>query len=271
MLCPKIMDIKFFVTRAWPLTTLLSHLLSGWLSHCLSSHCRLPPTSAFASHCTAASHRAPLMPLVWLVVTSLLVTPPCPVRLRLRLSLGPSRASCPAGCHITSCHTTTASRCLHLCLSLCCRLSMHPSYASCLAGCCVTSCHAATSHQPAPPPLLAPLLRFLSGWLLCCLLSHRRLPSTCTSASHCAAASHHAPLAPLFRLFVASPLVTPPSPVCLPSASHCITASHHAPLAPLVWLVVALPLVTPPPPISLRLCLSGHCRVLGCCYEGGGG
>jgi hypothetical protein len=196
--------------------------------------------------------------------------------------------------------------CLRLCLSLHRRLSPCPSRASCLAGCCIASCHTAASRPPVPPPLIAlppltaPLLRLLSGWLSRHFSSRRHLPSTCAStshhtplaplvrlvvasplitpppppvacasASHCAAASHSAPLAPLFRLVVASPLVMPPSPVCLPSASHCTTASHRAPLTPLVWLVVALPIVTPPPPVSLRLCLSGYCRVLALLLLGG--
>ncbi len=143
------------------------------------------------------------MPLVWLVVASLLLTPPPPVRLHLCLSSRHSCASCPAGCYVTFCHATTASHCLRFHLSLC----------------------------------------------------------------HCLSS---APLPPLFRLVVASPLVTPPSPVRLPSASHRTTASHRAPLAPYVWLVVALPLVTPLPPVSLRLCLSGHCRVLAVLLLGGG-
>ncbi len=174
-----------------PLIPPLSCFLSGWLLHRLSSHCHLSSTCASTSHCTAASHHAPLMPLVWLVVASLLATPPPPIHLRLRLSLCPSRACCPAGCCLTARHATTASHCLHLHLSLCrclssrpshatflsgCRvtshhaalsrppalrlsshhhLSWHPSCASCLAGCCFASCHAATSCQPAPLPLRA--------------------------------------------------------------------------------------------------------------------
>jgi hypothetical protein len=257
-MCPKIVDIKFFITRAQPLTAPLSCLLSGWLSRCLLSHHHLLSTSTSASHCTAVSHRNPLTPLVWLVVASLLVTLPPPV---------------------------------HLCLGL----SLRPFRASCLAGCCITSCHTADSRPPAPPPLIAlpplttPLLCLLSGWLLHHFSSRLHLPSICTSAyhraplvplvrlviasalvmpppppiasastSHCAAASHCAPLAPLFRLVVSSLLIMPPSPVCLPFASHCTTASHCTPLASLVWLVVALPLITLPPPVSLRLCLSGH-------------
>jgi hypothetical protein len=86
-LCPKIVDIKFFVTRARPLTAPLLRLLSGWVSRRLSPQRRLPSTCASASHRTVASHRAPLTPFVWLVVASLLVTPPPPVHLRLHLSL----------------------------------------------------------------------------------------------------------------------------------------------------------------------------------------
>ncbi len=161
---------------------------------------RLPSTCASASHRTAASHCAPLTPFVQLVVSSLLITPPPPDRLHLHLSLRPSFASCPTGCRVTSCHTTTASRCLRLRLSLCCclssrlshtsfpagyhgtsrhaaasrppalrlsshcRLSPRPSRASCLAGCCVACHHATASCQPVPLPLSA--LPPLSGPLL---------------------------------------------------------------------------------------------------------
>jgi hypothetical protein len=55
----------------------LSHLLSGWLSHHLSSHHHI--LSAF----TSASHCATLTPLVWLVVVSPLVTPLPPICLHL--------------------------------------------------------------------------------------------------------------------------------------------------------------------------------------------
>jgi hypothetical protein len=107
---------------------------SGWLS-CRLLSCRcLSYACAAASHCTTTSHCAPLAPLVRLDVVSPLITLPSPVRLRLRLSL----------------HR---------------QLLLHPSYTSCLAGCCVTSCHAATSRPPAPPPLIAPLSRLLTGWL----------------------------------------------------------------------------------------------------------
>jgi hypothetical protein len=156
------------------------------------------------------------------------------------------------------------------------------------------------SRRPAPPTLVAPLPLVEplcctplvplvhSGWLLRHLSSCHRLPSACASASHCTATSHHAPLTPLVRLVVASPLVTLPPPVCLRLRlslhrrlsrrllsgwllhhlssrrrllSACASASHCTPLAPLVWLVVASPLVMPPlPPVRLCLCLSlYHC------------
>ncbi len=129
-----------------PLIVPLSCLLSGWLSHCLLSHRRLPSACASASHCTATYYHAPLMPLFWLVVTSPLVTPPPPISLRLRLSL--RLLSGWLLCHLFS-------HC-HLCLSLHRRLSLHPSCASYPAGCCVTSRHTATCRPPVPPPLSTP-------------------------------------------------------------------------------------------------------------------
>jgi hypothetical protein len=212
-----------------PLITPLLHLLSGWLSRHLLSRCLLLSTCASASHHTAASHRPPLTPLVRLVVASPLAMPPPPVLLRLRLSLHrrlsprPSRASCPAGCCVTFVMPPPPIH-LHL------RLSLLPSCNSCPAGCCITSCHAAAaSCLPAPPPLIvsppliAPLLHLLSGWLLHHLSSCSRLPSTCASASQRISASHCTPLLPLIRLVLASPLIMPPSPVrlhlCL--SSHC--------------------------------------------------
>ena len=44
--------------------------------------------------------------------------------------------------------------------------------------------------------------------------SRRHLPSASASASHRAVASCHAPLGPLVRLVKASPLLTPPPPIC---------------------------------------------------------
>ncbi len=172
---------------------------------------RLPSTRASTSHCTATSHCAPLLPLFRMVVVSPLVMLPPPVRLRLclslhhRLSLRPSRASCPADCCVNSCHAAAfqppapppfialpplimpllrlfsswlschfSSRC-HL-LSACplpliaLRLSLCPSHASCPADCCVASCHATASHQPVPLPLsaLPPLIvPFLQSCVRC--------------------------------------------------------------------------------------------------------
>jgi hypothetical protein len=112
--------------------------------------------------------------------------------------------------------------------------------------------------RPFVAPLCCAPLVVHSGWLLCCLLSRRRLSSTCASASHCTAACHCAPLAPLVRLVVASPLITPPSLVRL---RLCLSSHHHLLLGPsyaFVWMVVMSPLVTLPPPISLCLRLSSH-------------
>ncbi len=91
------------------------------------------------------------------------------------------------------------------------------------------------------------LLVSMSGWLSCHFSSRRHLSSACAFASHCA------PLTPLVRRLVVSPLVTPTPPtVACASASHWATASHHAPLAPLFsWLIVASLLVTPPSPVYL--------------------
>ncbi len=73
----------------------------------------------------------------------------------------------------------------------------------------------------------------LAPLLLCCLSSHRRLPSTCASASHCTA-SHRAPLVPLVWLVVMSLLIMPPPPVhprlrlsSPPSLSHCLSSHRH--------------------------------------------
>ncbi len=173
VLCPKIVDINFFDTRARPLTM---------PPHCLLSHRRLPSTYDSASHCTTASRCAPLTPLVWLVVTSLLVTPPLPICLCLHLSSHPSHPSCPAGCRVTSYHTTTTSRCLHLCLTLCHCLSLRPSCTSFLAGCYVTSHLVALSHLPALCLSLHHCLSPCPSWASC--LAGCCFASCCTAASY---------------------------------------------------------------------------------------
>jgi hypothetical protein len=68
-------------------TPLVVH--SGWLSCRFSSRHSLLSACASVSHRTAASHCAPLAPLVRLVTAAPLVTPPSPVRLCLRLSSNP--------------------------------------------------------------------------------------------------------------------------------------------------------------------------------------
>ena len=62
-----------------PLVTLLLGLLSGCLSPSLSSRQHLPSAGASAYHLAVATHHAPFGPLVWLVVTSLLLMPPTPI------------------------------------------------------------------------------------------------------------------------------------------------------------------------------------------------
>jgi hypothetical protein len=62
-------------------------------------------------------------------------------------------------------------------------------------------------------------------------LSHRRLPSACTSASHRTNTYYCAPLMPLVQLVVPSPLITPPPPVslCLHFSLHLLSGwlLHH--------------------------------------------
>jgi hypothetical protein len=181
---------------------------------------------AFASCCAPLLH--PSCCPLWLVDVLPLVTPPPLVRLRL-------------------------------CLSMHCRLSLHPSRPSCPAGCCVASRHTAVSRLPAPPPLIAPppiiapLLCLLSDWLSRHLSSRCRLPSACVSASHHASC-------------LAGCCVT--SCRTAASASHCPAAAHCTPLAPLLWLVIASPLVTPPPPVRLHLRLSAHrCLIPHPCHD----
>ncbi len=153
-----------------------------------------------------------------------------------------------------------------------------PSYASFPADCCITSCHIAASRQPAslpliaplvrlvvasplvtppplplivPPPLIAPLLHLLSGWLLRHLSSRRHLLSACASASLHTPASYHAPL--MIRGMRVSCLLSGWLSHCLlschrlpsvcASTSHLTTASHCAPLVSLVQLVVMSPLI----------------------------
>jgi hypothetical protein len=59
-----------------------------------------------------------------------------------------------------------------LCLLLHCHLLLQPSHASCPAGCCIASCDADASHPPVPPPhvalppLVAPIMCLLFGWLV---------------------------------------------------------------------------------------------------------
>ena len=98
---------------------------------------------ASASCCAITSCRAPLLPLLWLVVASPLLRP------RHRF---PSAGACTSCCAI-------ASRCT---VALCASCASSP------AGCLVTYLHAAASHSPVPLP---PICRRLHLSSCRCLLS----------------------------------------------------------------------------------------------------
>jgi hypothetical protein len=101
----------------------------------------------------------------------------------------------------------------------CCAAASHCAppivWYACLSSapviCRVTSHHAVTSRPPAPPtliappPLTAPLLCHLSGWLSRCLSSRQRLPSASASDSCRTVTSICAPFVPLFTLAVRRP------------------------------------------------------------------
>jgi hypothetical protein len=133
------------------------------LSHLLSGWLwsHLSSRRRLLSACT--SHCTPLPSLVWLVVAVPLIMPTPLVRLPLRLSLYHSCASCPAGCHDAPLHTTA-------------------------------------SHLPTPPPLIVPLLHWLSRHFSSCC----SLPYACTSTSNCA------PPSPLVQMVFALPLIMLP-------------------------------------------------------------
>ena len=113
------------------------------------------------------------------------------------------------------------------------------SRASCPSGCCIDSPHAATSHLPAPlPGGLGP--------------GGRSLGAAAFSSCH-AVASRSAALAPLVRLVVALPLLTPSRP--LPAPPPLVASSPLVP--PLLcllsgWLLHSRPPrpPTPAPPTS---------------------
>jgi hypothetical protein len=100
-------------------------------------------------------------------------------------------------------------------------------------------CRLMTPATSLAPPSLS------SGWLPHCLFSRRRLPSV--GASQC---GHHLSCLSSIRLVVPSSCFSRRHlPSAGASASHCAVTSCHAHLGPLVRLVKASPLLTPPPPI----------------------
>jgi hypothetical protein len=119
---------------------------------------------------------------------------------------------CLLSSRVSASHHATAS-CLAVppsvhfslrCHHLSCPLSSMVRSSLVRPGClCDTSRHTTTSRTPVPPPLIAPLhliktlLCLLSGWLLHCLSSHRRLSSASASVSHLAIASRCTPFMPL--------------------------------------------------------------------------
>ena len=184
-----------------PLITPLSGILSGWLSHHLSSGSRLPSASACAScHAiTSCASRAFGMDDFYVAhlhtTTSHLLAPPPFIT---------SQASRPAGCQVASSHAA-ASHCVitsrHPPLgSSCHHLTLHPSWESCPAGYRFYSLL-----MPSPP------------------ICRHLFP-------HCAVASCHAPLGPLVSLVVALPLfmLLPPICQCLHlSLHHCLLGTHQ--------------------------------------------
>jgi hypothetical protein len=220
---------------------------SGWLLCRLSSHRRLSSTCASTSHRTTASHCAPLAPLVRLVVVWPLVTPPSPVRLRLRLPSHhhllsrPSYSSCPAGCHVTSCHAAASCQ------------TMSPPLIAPLVRLVVASPIVTPPHPPHCTPL-APLIRLIvvsplitpppPVHLRLRLSAHLRLIPHPSHDKRCVS------LTPLIRLVVALPLVTLPPSVRLRLRLSLHLCLSSFPLAPLVWLVAVSPLVMLPLPFT---------------------
>jgi hypothetical protein len=221
-----------------------------------SAHKLVPPqmtpsphsAGASASCCAVTSCRAPLLPLLWLVVTLPLFRP---------RRLLPSAGAC-ASCRAIASHCTVASC---------------ASRASSPAGCLVTYLHAAASHPPVPPPLITPLplIMSLSG-----------LTQTgCRLASPHAAASHlpvpppliaPLPLLPLVWLVIVSFILKPPHPISWHlrlSLCHCLSSRPFQASCPADCHVS--PLLTPTPPIYQLSCrrLSSHpaqaSRLVGCC------
>ena len=128
--------------------------------------------------------------------------------------------------------------------------------------------HAATSHLPpllaAPLPLVLPLSPLLSGWLLHCLSSCRRVPCQRLLLRRCLSFLRSCASCPADCCIDSPHAAVPHLPAPLPGglgpgggslgatafSSRRTIASCSATLAPLIWLVVVSPLLTPSHPLT---------------------
>ncbi len=111
---------------------------------------------------------------------------------------------------------------------------------TCPAGCCIASPHTTTSHLMVPLPIIAPLT----------LVMPLSMPS---------------PLAPLVWLFVVSPLLTPPPPICWSlclSLPRRLSLCHGLPCLLSGWLCIASPHAAASHLPAQCLCLCGAIALL---------
>jgi hypothetical protein len=117
----------------------------------------------------------------------------------------------------------------------------------CAASASRTLVNTASASLPSPPPL--PLVASRSH--------PPRLVVVLSSINLQLCNRHPSPLTPMVGCCVFRPL-HPLSSMLRGLTSHCAIASHSASLVPLVRLVVASPLLTPPPPICRHFHLSSR-------------